>query len=193
MKPMFKAPGIIRLKLKYDEPLSEFAFKSNLRRYTKGKGSKVWWKEQGYTVAGDAADTAAVTRKRRRLLGVGGGSGGKRTTSAMSRRPRRLLGTEEPSTATAKPVADGALDAFVGVEAAPAAPARRRLLALADTLSSGLGASLTAASGNTTDLSGVNASASSASASPAIDYEGAKVGRCRLNPDQTRVASKLMS
>jgi len=34
MKPALKAPGIKRLKLQYDDPLSNFAFKSNLRRYT---------------------------------------------------------------------------------------------------------------------------------------------------------------
>ena len=34
MKPTLKAPGTKRLKLKYDVPLSNFAFKFNLRRYT---------------------------------------------------------------------------------------------------------------------------------------------------------------
>ena len=34
MKPTLKAPGSTCLKLKYDEPPSEFAFKFNLRRYT---------------------------------------------------------------------------------------------------------------------------------------------------------------
>ena len=33
IKPMLKAPGAKRLKLKYDIPFSEFAFKFNLRRY----------------------------------------------------------------------------------------------------------------------------------------------------------------
>jgi len=33
MKPVLKAPGTKRLKLKYDEPLSNFAFKCNLHRY----------------------------------------------------------------------------------------------------------------------------------------------------------------
>jgi len=33
IKPMLKAPGTKRLQLKYDVPLSNFAFKSNLRRY----------------------------------------------------------------------------------------------------------------------------------------------------------------
>jgi hypothetical protein len=34
IKPTLKAPGIKPLKLKYDELLSSFAFKFNLRRYT---------------------------------------------------------------------------------------------------------------------------------------------------------------
>jgi hypothetical protein len=34
MKPMLKSPGIKHLKRKYDIPLSSFAFKFNLRRYT---------------------------------------------------------------------------------------------------------------------------------------------------------------
>jgi len=36
MQPMLKAPGTKRLKLKYDQPFSNFAFKSNLRRYILG-------------------------------------------------------------------------------------------------------------------------------------------------------------
>ena len=39
MKSKLKAPGIKRLKLKYDEPLSKFAFKSNLRRYTEARAN----------------------------------------------------------------------------------------------------------------------------------------------------------
>ena len=34
MKSVLKLPGAKRLKLEYDEPLSNLAFKSNLRRYT---------------------------------------------------------------------------------------------------------------------------------------------------------------
>jgi hypothetical protein len=34
MKPTLKAPGIKRLKLEYDELLSSFGFKFNMRRYT---------------------------------------------------------------------------------------------------------------------------------------------------------------
>ena len=36
IKPTLKAPGTKRLKLRYDGPLSNVAFKFNLRRYTKG-------------------------------------------------------------------------------------------------------------------------------------------------------------
>jgi len=35
IKPTLKAPGIKLLKLKYDNPLSNFAFEFNLRRYIK--------------------------------------------------------------------------------------------------------------------------------------------------------------
>jgi len=35
MKPVFKAPGYERLKLKWDVMLSSFAFKFKSRRYTK--------------------------------------------------------------------------------------------------------------------------------------------------------------
>jgi len=35
IKPQLKAPGTKRLKLKHDGPLSNFAFKFNLRRYSK--------------------------------------------------------------------------------------------------------------------------------------------------------------
>ena len=40
VKPTLKAPGTKRLKLEYDEVLSSFAFKSNLRRYTAGNGRR---------------------------------------------------------------------------------------------------------------------------------------------------------
>jgi hypothetical protein len=38
IKSKFKAPGTKRLKLKYDERLSSFAFNFNLRRYSTGLG-----------------------------------------------------------------------------------------------------------------------------------------------------------
>jgi len=34
MKPVLKAPGTKRLKLKYEKPVSRFAFSSSLCRYT---------------------------------------------------------------------------------------------------------------------------------------------------------------
>ena len=37
MKLMLKASGNRRLKLRHDEPVSFFAFKSNLRRYAKAE------------------------------------------------------------------------------------------------------------------------------------------------------------
>ena len=40
IKPTLKAPGIKLLKLKYGKPLSNFAFKFNLRRYTKDKRAR---------------------------------------------------------------------------------------------------------------------------------------------------------
>jgi hypothetical protein len=36
MNPVLKAPGTERLNLKCDELLSNFAFKFNLRRYSRG-------------------------------------------------------------------------------------------------------------------------------------------------------------
>jgi len=39
IKPTLKAPGTKRLKLKYDEPLSNFAFNFNLRHYYAVSGS----------------------------------------------------------------------------------------------------------------------------------------------------------
>ena len=38
MKPTLKPPGTKRLKPKYDEPLSNFAFNVNLRRYAVERG-----------------------------------------------------------------------------------------------------------------------------------------------------------
>jgi len=40
MKPMLKAPGTKRLKLKYDEVLSNFPFKIDLRRYNAEPGHR---------------------------------------------------------------------------------------------------------------------------------------------------------
>ena len=40
IKPTLKAHGTVRLKLITDEPLSNFAFKFNLRRYTVGEADE---------------------------------------------------------------------------------------------------------------------------------------------------------
>jgi len=61
IKPKLKPPGTKRLKLEYDGMLSDFGFKSNLRRYIKGAEltSKVAALE-----ASLAAATAAAKAKR---------------------------------------------------------------------------------------------------------------------------------
>ena len=41
IKPTLKAPGTKRLKLKNDVPLSNFAFKFNLRRYNKRDNARL--------------------------------------------------------------------------------------------------------------------------------------------------------
>ena len=55
IKPTLQPPGTERLRLKYDESLSNFAFKFNLRRYHKGNNKvsaavyfedergRAWW------------------------------------------------------------------------------------------------------------------------------------------------------
>jgi hypothetical protein len=42
MKPTLKTPGTNPLTLKYDGPLSDFAFHLHLRRHTKGNFSNLW-------------------------------------------------------------------------------------------------------------------------------------------------------
>jgi hypothetical protein len=55
MKTVLKAPGTVRLKLKYDDLLSSFAFKVNVRRFTK---------EEARAAEARAAAAAAVGRCR---------------------------------------------------------------------------------------------------------------------------------
>ena len=43
IKPTLKAPGTKRLKLKYDKPLSSFAFNFDLRRYILACTNKYQW------------------------------------------------------------------------------------------------------------------------------------------------------
>jgi len=55
IKPMLKPPGTKRLKLKYDELLSNVAFKFNLRRYNE---------EREHVVEEEEAEDHAVGRCR---------------------------------------------------------------------------------------------------------------------------------
>jgi len=56
MKPVLKAPGIERLKLKHDRPLSNFAFNFNLRRYTAAWRTE-WAAVRHYLSAGRRPNT----------------------------------------------------------------------------------------------------------------------------------------
>jgi hypothetical protein len=47
LKPRLQAPGSNRLKVKYDKPLSSFAFNLKLRRYALGRGDGVVGERQG--------------------------------------------------------------------------------------------------------------------------------------------------
>jgi hypothetical protein len=63
IKPTLKAPGTKRLKLKFEKVLSNFAFKFNLRRYTKVNALAA-----AETADGERASAnAAVTALRREL------------------------------------------------------------------------------------------------------------------------------
>jgi len=64
MKPVLKAPGTKRLKLNHDEPLLNFAFNFNLRRYSQG------------------------ARRRGRLPAVRGGGGGGQCAGGSGRAAR---------------------------------------------------------------------------------------------------------
>jgi hypothetical protein len=57
-----KAPGIKRLKLKYDKPLSNFAFKFNLRRYT-------WARSPWCSTLTTSGPTCSRTRARTKCSG----------------------------------------------------------------------------------------------------------------------------
>jgi hypothetical protein len=90
MKPKLTAPGTKRLKLKYDAPLSSFAFKFKLRRYIMDVNS-----------AG-----AGVTKSAKAVNGVnggwqtdGGGSGGSGGGGGGSATPQSSGGWMEGSIA----------------------------------------------------------------------------------------------
>jgi hypothetical protein len=58
MKPMLKPPGIKRLKLESDEPLSTFGFKIDLRRYTTAQALEL---AAGLKVSGDPVGRCRLT------------------------------------------------------------------------------------------------------------------------------------
>ena len=64
-----KAPGTKRLKPAYDELLSSFAFKSNLRRYNLA-GNRVGRFDLGCKEAATAAAAAVASAARLRVHGV---------------------------------------------------------------------------------------------------------------------------
>ena len=57
IKPELKAQHawLHRLKLKCDEPVADFAFEFNLRRYAEGGGEAMW--SQGFGLVSDAGDS----------------------------------------------------------------------------------------------------------------------------------------
>ena len=113
----------------------------------KGKGSKAYWKALGYDVS------SVVATRRRRLTSDIGGSSTSTPSSAAAAEPSAAA----TSTTTFELKTLG----------------RRHLTGLADLLSSGLSNDLNSA-GNRTDLA-QNLIAISAPASPAIDYDLAKL------------------
>jgi len=85
MKPTLKAPETKRLKLKYDELPSNFAFKFNLRRY-----STVVRRKRSGELLGD------LTKHGQTLLLAAGGEGGMaaRRSQKMQAKGRRGVGAE---------------------------------------------------------------------------------------------------
>jgi hypothetical protein len=81
IKPTLNAPETKRLKLDYDEPLSNFAFKCNLRRYTMAPRNSTG-APPGSSSPGRAATGDAAGREARPSLGPRISKGG----SAMSQR-----------------------------------------------------------------------------------------------------------
>ena len=68
IKPTLKAPGIELLKLKFDEPLSNFAFKFNLRRYSTERSWPPRWgrRRRGRRRRRRRGRPRACSRRRRR-------------------------------------------------------------------------------------------------------------------------------
>ena len=75
IKPTLKAPGTKRLKLNFDEPLSNVAFNFNLRRYIMALGTRCLHHRAGAVAAsmgkqshGDDSDDGAAGVDRTALL-----------------------------------------------------------------------------------------------------------------------------
>jgi len=67
IKPTLTAPGIKRLKLRYDEPLSKIAFKFNLRRYSEAAddSKRRFGERQGLTLVHFSAQRKRFVWDRR--------------------------------------------------------------------------------------------------------------------------------
>jgi hypothetical protein len=130
----------------------------------KGTGSKAYWRELGYAVT----DTDA-TGRRRLLDDIRSISTS--FSSSLAAEPRHLHLTRNRR--LRKYIGVHVLEVRVATAAAETSR-RRRLTALADSLSSGMSSDLSLAAGNGTNLT-QNVNASSTSVSPAIDYDSAQV------------------
>ena len=75
IKPTLKAPGFKLLKLNYDKPLSNFAFKFNLRRYTQGNFRPGDWICNGCRAHNFASRSACFKCKVGNPQGGKGGPG----------------------------------------------------------------------------------------------------------------------
>jgi len=68
IKPMLKASGTKRLKVKFDTLLSNFAFKINLRRYTKLAEDLAAMSARQEVMDRKVDDTLATMKRLERLL-----------------------------------------------------------------------------------------------------------------------------
>jgi len=75
IKPMLKPPGTKRLKLNHNKVLSNFAFKFNLRRYTRGRwcGASAGARRQGLTLVHFSAQLERLLCDRGAVRGCCGG------------------------------------------------------------------------------------------------------------------------
>jgi hypothetical protein len=72
MKPKLKAPGTQRLKLKYDEPVSNFGFKFKLRRYSLGASvpGGLWHRAGEHANSARGRTDHRRSRSRRSRVGI---------------------------------------------------------------------------------------------------------------------------